>query len=44
MLCVAVLFLYSYEADFLQGILKKNEQKLALSFNFIYRTSWLFVA
>jgi hypothetical protein len=23
------LFLYSYEADFIQGLLKKNEKKLA---------------
>jgi hypothetical protein len=30
------LFLYSYEADFIQGLLKKNE-KLARSFNFTYR-------
>jgi hypothetical protein len=28
------LFLYSYEADFIQGLLKKNEKKLAGSFNF----------
>jgi hypothetical protein len=27
------LFLYSYEADFIQGLLKKNEKKLARSFN-----------
>jgi hypothetical protein len=26
-----------YEADFIQGLLKKNEQKLALSFNFTFR-------
>ena len=30
------MFLYSYEADFIQGLLKKNE-KLARSFNFTYR-------
>jgi hypothetical protein len=32
------LFPYSHEADFIQGILKKNEKKLALSFNctFLY--------
>jgi len=27
-------FLYSYEANFIQGLLKKNEKKLARSFNF----------
>jgi hypothetical protein len=26
---LADLFLYSYEADFIQGLLKKNEKKLA---------------
>ena len=31
------LFLYSYEAEFLQGLLKKNEKKLARSFNFTFR-------
>ena len=31
------LFLYSYEADFIQGLLKKNERKLARSFNFTFR-------
>jgi hypothetical protein len=31
------LFLYSYEADFIQGLLKKNEKKLAWSFNFTFR-------
>ena len=25
------LFLYSYEADFMQGLIKKNEKKLARS-------------
>ena len=25
-----------YEADFIQGLLKKNEQKLARSFNFTF--------
>ena len=34
---LADLFLYSYEADFIQGILKKNEKKLARSFNFTFR-------
>ena len=33
----ADLFLYSYEADFIQGLLKKNEKKLARSFNFTFR-------
>jgi hypothetical protein len=27
------LFVYSFEADFIQGLLKKNEKKLARSFN-----------
>ena len=31
------LFLYSYEADFIQGLLKKNEKKLDRSFNFTFR-------
>ena len=31
------LFLYLYEADFMQGHLKKNEKKLARSFNFTFR-------
>jgi hypothetical protein len=30
-------FLYSYEADFMQGLLKKNEKKLPRSFNFTFR-------
>jgi hypothetical protein len=34
---LAVLFLYSYEADFILGLLKKNEKKLARSFNFTFR-------
>ena len=29
------LFLYSYEADFIQGLLKKNEKKLAFTFRYI---------
>jgi hypothetical protein len=33
---LADLFLYSYEADFIQGLLKKNEKKLARSFNFMF--------
>jgi hypothetical protein len=31
------LLLYTYEADFIQGPLKKNEKKLAWSFNFTFR-------
>jgi hypothetical protein len=31
------MFLYLYEADFIQGLLKKNEKKLARSFNFNLR-------
>jgi hypothetical protein len=31
------LFLYSYEADFMQGFLKKKENKLTRSFNFTFR-------
>ena len=31
------LFLYSYKTDFIQGLLKKNEKKLARSFNFTFR-------
>ena len=34
---LADLFLYSYEANFIHGLLKKNEKKLARSFNFIFR-------
>ena len=34
---LADLFLYSYEADFIQGLLKKNEKKLVRSFNFTFR-------
>jgi hypothetical protein len=34
---LADLFLYSYEADFIQGLLKKNEKKLVQSFNFTFR-------
>ena len=33
----ADLFLYSYETDFLPELLKKNEMKLARSFNFTFR-------
>ena len=31
------LFLYSYDVDFIQGLLKKNEKKLAQSFNCTFR-------
>ena len=31
------MFLYSHEADFIQGLLKNNEKNLALSFNFTFR-------
>jgi len=31
------LFLYSYDADCIPGLLKKNEKKLARSFNFTFR-------
>ena len=34
---LAHLFLYSHEAYFIQGLLKKNENKLARSFNFTFR-------
>ena len=34
---LAELFLYLYEADFIQGLLKKNEKKIARSFNFTSR-------
>jgi len=34
---LADLFLYSYEADFIQGLLKKNKKKLARSFNLTFR-------
>jgi hypothetical protein len=34
---LADLFLYSSEADFIQGLLKKNEKKLARSFNIKFR-------
>ena len=34
---LADLFLYSYEADFIQGLLKKNERELARPFNFTFR-------
>jgi hypothetical protein len=33
----ADLFLYSDKADFIQELLKKNEKKLARSFNFTFR-------
>jgi hypothetical protein len=31
------LLLYSYEAGFIQGLLKENEKKLAQSFNYMFR-------
>ena len=31
------LFLYSYEADFMQGLLKKSEKNPARYFNFTFR-------
>jgi hypothetical protein len=34
---LADLFLYSYEADCIQGLLKRKEKKLARSFNFMFR-------
>ena len=34
---LADLFLYSYEADFIQNLLQKKEKKLAQSFNFTFR-------
>ena len=34
---LADLFLYWYEADFIQVLLKKNEKTLARSFNFMFR-------
>ena len=30
-------FLYSYEADFILGLLRKNEKKLVRCFNFMFR-------
>ena len=36
-LLLADFFLYSYDADFIQGFLKKNEKKLAWTFNFTFR-------
>jgi len=34
---LADLFLYSYEAEFIQRLLKQGDKKLACSFNFTYR-------
>jgi len=34
---LADLFLHSYEADFLQELLRKGEKKLAQSFNYTFR-------
>ena len=36
----ADLFLCSYEAEFIQGLLKKNEKKLAQSFNFTFHYTY----
>ena len=36
-LLLANLFLYLHDADFIEGILKKNEKKQARSFNVTYR-------
>ena len=33
---LADLFLYSYEADFIQGLLKDNEKQLSLSLTFTF--------
>ena len=33
----STFFLYSHEADFIQGLVKKNEKELARSFNFTFR-------
>ena len=33
---LADLFLYSYEADFIQGLFKKKEKKLARSFDYSF--------
>jgi hypothetical protein len=35
---LAYLFLYSYEEDFIQGLLQKNEKKLVRSFIFPFRS------
>jgi hypothetical protein len=34
---IVLLVLYSYETDFIQGLLNKNEKKLSRSFNFTFR-------
>jgi len=34
---LADLFLYSYEGNFIQRLLRKNEKKLTRSFNFTFR-------
>jgi hypothetical protein len=34
---LADMFLYSYEADFMQALLKKKEKKLVRSYNFTFR-------
>jgi hypothetical protein len=35
---LADLFLYSYEANFIQGLFQKNEKKIARSFYFTFRS------
>ena len=40
---LADLFLYSYEADFIQGILKKNDKKLARSFDLLNNSKFLVI-
>jgi hypothetical protein len=34
---LADLFVYSYETELIQGLVRKNEKKLARSFNFTFR-------
>jgi hypothetical protein len=36
LLQAVLLVLYSYETDFIQGLLNKNEKKLSRSFNFTF--------
>ena len=35
---IAYLYLYSYEAEFIERLLKKNEQKVARSLNITFRS------
>ena len=39
---LADLFLYCYEADFIQELLMKKDKKLAISFNFTLRYEMMF--